>query len=120
MGRISASLIFEVELATTSAISPPALLRALRPLCRYSTMSPTLQDFRPLRSAPSSRGANQPSTSPPPKARPPLSPPNRFLGVWQAPQGAAPATRYPPRFPSRLFCVFGSHNPGPQNKEFPA
>src|SRR5258705_13521497 len=118
MARIAAWLIFEVELATSSAISPRALLRALRPLCRYSTMSPTLQDFRPLRSAPSSRGANQPSTSPPPKARPPLSPPNRFLGVWQAPQCAAPVTRYPPRFHSVLFCWFGSNISGRKNREF--
>src|SRR5258705_5979501 len=112
MARTSASLIFEVELATTSAIGPSAWLRALRPLCRYSTMSPALQDFRPLRSAPSSRGANQPSTSPPPKARPPLSAPNRVLGVWHAPPCASPATRYPPRFHSVLFCWFGSNNPG--------
>ena len=58
----------EVELSTTSAIGPPAWLLPLRPLCRYSTMSSTLHDFSPLRAALSSRGANQPSTAPPPKA----------------------------------------------------
>src|SRR5882757_101407 len=86
-------LIFEVELTTTSDISGPAWLRPLRPLCRYSAMSSTLQDFRPLRSAPSSRGANMPATCPPPNGWPRLSAPKMFFGVWQAPQWLAPSTR---------------------------
>src|ERR1700694_5425647 len=86
MARISPSLIFEVELTTTSAIGPSAWLLPLRPLERYSTMSSALQDFSPLRAAPSSLGANQPATWPPPNARPRLSAPKMFFGVWQAPR----------------------------------
>src|SRR4030088_1819619 len=93
MARIPPSLIFEVELTTTSAISPSAWLLALRPLERYSTMSSTLHDFRPLRVAPSSLGANQPCTMPPLNGRFFLSAPNRFFGVWQAPQCAGPSAR---------------------------
>src|SRR4029077_11597408 len=93
IARTSASLIFEVELSTTSAIGPPAWLLALRPLCRYSTMSSTLQDLSPLFSAPSSLGANQPSTKLPPNRSPRFSAPARFFGVWQAPQWAAASTR---------------------------
>src|SRR3979409_105104 len=103
MALISASLIFEVELTTTSDINSPAWLRPLRPLCRYSAMSSTLHDFRPLRAAPSSRGANMPSTFPPAYCRPRLSAPSMFLGVWQAPQWAAPSARYLPRFHAALF-----------------
>src|SRR5436190_1645273 len=44
MARTSASPSFEVELTTTSAISPSAWLWPLRPLCRYSTMSSALHD----------------------------------------------------------------------------
>src|SRR3954449_8552806 len=101
MALTSASLILEVELTTTSDINSPAWLLALRPLCRYSAISSTLQDFRPLRSAPSSRGANQPCTSPPPRGLP-LSAPKMFFGVWQPPQCPAPSTRYAPRFHSSL------------------
>src|ERR1700733_6786927 len=93
MARTSASLICEVELTTTSAIGPSAWLLPLRPLERYSTRSSSLHDFRPLRAALLSRGAYQPSTSLPPTLRPRRSAPNRFLGVWQAPQCAAPVTR---------------------------
>src|SRR5215212_2009356 len=93
IARTSASLICEVELTTTSAIGPPAWLLPLRPLERYSTTSSTLQEFKPLREALSRRGANQPSTNPPPYAFPRLSAPRMFLGVWQAPQCAAPVTR---------------------------
>ena len=56
----------EVELTTTSAIGPSAWLWPLRPLARYSTMSSTLHDFSPLRSAPHRAAAR---TSPRPGRR---------------------------------------------------
>src|SRR6516162_3216510 len=93
IARTSASLIFEVELSTTSAIGPPAWLLALRPLCRYSTMSSTLHDLSPLFSEASSLGANQPSTRLPPNLSLRFSAPARFFGVWHAPQWAAASTR---------------------------
>jgi hypothetical protein len=55
-------------------------------------MSSTLQDFRPLRAALSSRGANQPSMGLPENARSFLSAPNQFFGVWQALQWPRPLT----------------------------
>src|ERR1700689_2680638 len=86
MARTSASLMCEVELSTTSAIGPSAWLCPLRPLRRYSAISSALHDFSPPRSAPSRRGANQPSTWLPENRALCFAAPRKFFGVWQAPQ----------------------------------
>ncbi len=69
MAPTSASLIFEVEWTTTSAMGPP-LAAAVAAALQVLTMSSALHDCSPPRAALSSRGANQPCTRPPPKRCP--------------------------------------------------
>src|SRR5258708_3659109 len=90
--RRSLSVIFDVELTTTSAISPVAPLNLLRPVLRYSAMSSLLQRPRPSRSSATRLGAVQSWIAAPCNALL-LSAPNTFLAVWQAPQWPGPSTR---------------------------